>query len=501
MTPALHGRRAGFTLTEVIVAASIMVVVMAGIMTGFVHLLRTADQSNNQNELDVQVQVATERLKTDLRLSALDRMFFYPPGSNTYTAVSFPIARDDNGDGMVEVDTNRNIVWDQTVVYHAWQKGSTNELRVTTFRTRDNTLTPAQRQAQLNSVVTNGNGKSTYESASASTRTLFRNLFTWTLTPRGALYDGYSPTVDVDKDTILGFATLASGNHTYTFKVVDCNPNSAGYAIGLDTLLVSPSYGVREAEEQLPATAYAGNAPVDLYVPGGSVSGSRLLWLPAADTNSFVTLTLDNDRWEETNFADQDVNLSNTVVEMDESLDPNNIVARLEGGTNTWEAADATGDTYGQSAPSDIINGAAVRVLLRGADMVDGMELRCGGQKCRINFRAADTPVHDKLYIRYAYIMPALDPTNALPDSAGGQQQLHFWGFESVTLNSGDEIWSDWVNMPIDPDQSYLVAFLANKTKARATTGERRGCGRKVRILPTGVAGSGWPATRPAKVN
>jgi len=456
--------KVGHTLIEVVIASAVLVAVVGTALAAFGYMLRMSNARNVQDELDINVQVAMERLKADLRLSALDRMCFNPAGNGPYVAISFPAARDDDGNGAVEIDANRDVIWDQTIIYHVWP-GTPHELRVTTFDPRDESLTIEQRQQQLDAVVAKGNGSTTHNARNARTVVIFRNVFSWQLTTFGALFDAYSPTPESALDISMGFAQLTPGNHTFTFTAVDKHVRSSGYDLGIDTLVVSPSYGVREAEAQLPATANVGPTPEDRAIVGGSVSGHHRLVAPLEEVGQFFTLTMNNDQWEETNFSDPLADSSNIVAELDESLTPSDVIARLEGNEVTWSAADSSGDTLGASGGADAVNGSAVRVLLRGEDMLNGMNLQCSGARCSVNFRAASLP-NERLRIDHAFIMECLSPDIPTPDAVGSTiTRLTFSGNDDAEILSGQQIWSDWATFPIDKDKSYLVSYLVNKKK------------------------------------
>jgi len=365
-----HKTKLGFSLVEVSIATSIMVIALGVALSGMAYFLRSVSQSDVQNELDINVQTAMERVKQDMRLTSLDKMFFYPSGSAAYTAVSFPKARDDDGDGQVDLDENGNIIWDETHVYHVWV-GEPEQLRLTIFNPRDNALTDSERQEQIDSVVINGNGASTHNAANGQTTTIFENLFDWSISPRGAVFDGYSATPERNINVSLGSAVLSNGLHTFAFTVAGKNTASSGYKIGVDTLFVSPCYGEREAEAQLPVAAQSGASASAQYMPAGSWSGNYHLYFPATAVGQSFSLSLENDRWEESNFRGLGSLYENTTVNFDQSLSPYDFVATLDGVGWNWYANQQTGDTSGISE-GDLLRGCAVRVLLRGREMLSG---------------------------------------------------------------------------------------------------------------------------------
>ena len=453
-----HTNKLGFTLVELSTAASITVIAVTIAMGALVYGLRAAGQSQIQNELDIDVQKSMERLKHDIRLSSLDEMFFYPAGSGPYSAISFPMARDDDGDQAVDLDEDGYIIWDRTLIYHVWPS-EPHQLRLTTFDPRDSSLTEAQRQEQINSVVANGTGSLTHNGANASTRVVFENLFTWTITPRGSTYDGYASELSRDIDVVLGSCVLDNGSHTFTFTVSGKNPNSTGYQIGIDSLVVSPSYGVREAEAQLPATDQSGAVPVSQYMEGGSWNGNYQLLFPATAAGQYFTLTMENDRWEETNFRATGETHEDTTVSFDQSGSPYDFVVHLHGFVTNWHACQQTGDTNSTTTSYDLLRDCAVRVLLRGEEMVNGNWIECNGGKCAVNFRAGSQP----LKIEHAYIAECASSVTNTMDAAGTGLRLTFSGANWVSIVGGANQWSDPLDFPIDREKSYLVSFLAGE--------------------------------------
>lgn len=448
----------GFTLVEMIIATTIMVVAISLAMTGYLYIWSESSRSNLQDELDVEVQLSAEKIKRDLRLSALEKIYYFPATASRYTAISMPLARDDDGDGAVDIDGSGKIIWDKTVIYHVWS-GNPNQLRKTTIDPRDNTLVATQLQAQLTSVATVGNGSATYGSSNCSTEVVFENLFDWYVEPQGASFDGYSAVTERAIGVVLGSAVLSNGNHTLQFSITNKNPLSSSYKMGIDTLFMSPSVSEREAEAQLPATAVVGaTIPTNVYVSSGSWSGNYHLSFPSTAIGRSFTLTMRNDCWEETNFRATGELHRDTTVLFDTSLTPNDFVVLLDGNTTNWSASLQTADSTGGQTNLDNYNACAVRVLLRGNDLTEGNWILTSGGRCQVNFRAGSL---GSLIIDDAFIAEA-DSTNTQDAIAGTMTRLRFSGGESLTLGAGTHGWSDMTTFPINKDKSYLVSFLVN---------------------------------------
>ena len=61
----MHSTRnkTGFTIIEVVVSVTIVTIVLGVAMRGFIIMMKSQQQAEVQNELDVEVQWAIERLK------------------------------------------------------------------------------------------------------------------------------------------------------------------------------------------------------------------------------------------------------------------------------------------------------------------------------------------------------------------------------------------------------------------------------------------------------
>jgi hypothetical protein len=468
----------GYTLTETVISLAITTIVVMAATGGWLFTVRGEKLSSVQSELDMDVRKTMENLKRDLRLSSLDKMYFFPPGPGPYTAISFPMASDTNNDALVEMLTGgTNILWTSTVIYHVWI-GSPNELRKTVFTPRDNSLTPAQCQEQLASVVTNGSGSATYGSANASSHAIFKNLFTWELWSKSATFDGYSATTERDMDVAFGSILLDTGTHLVKFNVIGKNAASSGYKIGLDTLTASACGEPREGEGQLPATAQSGATAASEYMAQGSWSGNYQLSFPSATTGSYFTLSIDNDRWEETNFRGQGALCKRTIVGFDSSLSPKDYIVQLEGSPGypwgspsdpyAWTAANQTG-TGTPLVDNNTLTSCVVRVLLRGSSLSENNgAIRFSGHYPYVLFQAA---TNGALRILAAYIAEAADPTNCSPNAATTGTQLYFSGNASQTLSAGTSAWAiPQAPFAIDSSKNYLISFLLDDTTANITS-------------------------------
>jgi hypothetical protein len=433
-------------------------------MAGWLFILRAERLDSVQSELDIDVRTAMERLKAELRLSSMDEIAFHPAGIGPYTAISFPLACDSDGDGLIEMDgAGTNIYWDKTVVYHVWT-GTPYRLLRTVFDRRTNTLTAVQRQAQIDYVVLHGEGASTYEGASAHTESVFENLFQWSIWGKGAVCDCYSPTLERVEGLPMGAALLTNGMHDFKFACVGKNAASTGYRIGVDSVVASPCGGVREAEAQLPVRAQSGASAGLDYMAEGAWSGNYQLLFPATAVGHYFTLGMENDRWEETNFRAKAAVCDRTVVEFNTSLNPMDYVMRLEGLGYTWLAEDQTGSASDYSDTTDGLTNCAVRVLLRGERMEQGGWLSYHGRAHYVCFMSAAGAT---LRIKSAYVSEAASMTNLTMNAADSGIQLFFDGSPSCpgTTIYNSYAWA-WPLSPyeIDRSKSYVLSFDVEAT-------------------------------------
>ncbi len=459
-------RTSGFTIVEVIVASSLLIVTITLAMSGLVYLISETTKSSKQAELDIEVQIAMERLKRDLRLSSLDHMYYVPAGQGPYTGISFPLATDSNGDGILDVDADGKLVWGQQLVYHVWV-GSPNQLRVTTFDNRDNSLTDSQRLAQLTTVVNSGSGAGAPNGTNSASVTIFENLFEWRLSPLDAVFDGYASSPERSINVNLGSLSMSNGTHTLRFTVADKNDASSGYRLGIDALYASPSYSVREGEDRLPVSAQSGATATKAYITSGSWSGNYDLDFNAQAIDDYVEITLYNDLWRETNFRATGETHDETEVEFDTTLSPSDFTVQLTGNETNWTVTGQTGAASGYSSTSNEVSGCAIRVLIRGEEMDSGNWISSSGGKCTVAFSSGDSDLH----IRDAYIAEASSSESNTVDSvAGTQTRLEFAGAHGIRVHPNSIQWSDLTDFSVDKSKSYLVSYLVSSANDRGCT-------------------------------
>ena len=449
--------RAGFTLTEVMIAMSIMGLAMASALGSFFYVNRAERLHAVQGHLDVDARMVVERLRRDLWFSARDQVVLFPPGPGPYTAVSFPVSRNFEPDQPVPLDADGRIEWDTTRIYHLWD-GPPAQLRITTFSPRVE-MTPEERLEQLAAVVEAGSGQHALNGDAASTRVLITNLVEWELNITRARFDGYASIPGRRNLVGLGSAVLQPGPQQYMFRVVDRHPDSNGFQVGVDTLTVSPTGLAREGEAQYPVFDQSGGVARVEYVPGGVWSGNHLLHFSASEAGAHFTLEMDHDRWEEHNFLATGARLDRTEVMFDQSFQPHAYTVHLAGKGRTWEASAQTGDLDGAPQTESALTRSAVRVVMRGSELLNGGWIDFEGQHAWVGFRSAGED--RRLRLLQAFIAECADPSDAtrlMDFKPGTEQVLTFADSSSVVVSAARE--SDRADFTIEREKNYMVGFL-----------------------------------------
>ncbi len=439
-------------MIEAVTSLSILVISVSLIVGGYVYLEKNSQDQITQDTLDLDLRLAVNRLQQEMLLTSLSEMLYAPAGAQKFAAISFPSFQS----GSIETE-EAGAFWDTTIIYHVHGSGAEQRLLRTVFIPRDNTLSTAERQAQLDQVVADGHGHNAENGTHASTTCLFQHVFDWSIEPQGSSYDGYSDQLHLDQGASLGSIQMDAGEHTLTITSTGKDSRSTGYKVGLDTLRLSTSGLEREAEAQV---ADGTPKPVPEYNASGTWSGYHQLTFEPSSVGDSFEVSFYNDRWEDTNFDQIGGVKSNVTVNgIDANYSPADLALRLNGNSTNWQASVQTGDLTGMSWTGNAFAGAAVRVLLRGSDMAYGNSLLHDGLKCRLAFSStADGPLH----IRKAYIdelRKAYDPS---PDTRGTPVQVTFGSLNACSIPAGATVFSDFIDFPIQVGSSYAVTFLVD---------------------------------------
>lgn len=450
--------KAGFTLSELCISGSLSVVVIGMAMLGFVEITQVWHREAIVNELALDLGKAMDWLKHDLRLSSVGvgHMAFYPANGADYTAISLPRAVDTDGDGLLERDSESDITWNETVIYHV-RPGDPDELRRTVFTSRNQDSTPAQLYTQLKLVVESTNSSQMALAAlggeSVQSRVIFKNLVNMTIRPPDMSFDGYSPTYTKHKRISWGSVVLDSGTHKLKFTVVGKNDNSSGYKVGIDSFALSTSYSQRDGETYLrTGSGYAAGTgtivAVDMSSYGASWNGKCQMTYDASSPSNTIVIMVPNDQWTDTNFRGPVPELlSNVTVAFDHSFESSSpfipdYVVTLDKGIAWVANAGSVGNIpFVMDDPISVTN-----YIFGGTN--DAALLTRNGKWVRFRFEAGDGG---------ALVLSSVKIFN----ESNGVDDVTFDGGDlSVVIQSGESVWSDWTaDYDIQQAQTYRVAF------------------------------------------
>ena len=461
----------GYSLVEVMIASAIAVIVVGGVSSSMTHLVRTWRSTQITSELNMGLELAMEHMRDDMRLSSVGvgLMSFYPLDATPYTAISFPMSDDTNGDDMLDRDAEGRISWSKTVIYHVLGT-SPNEFRRTVFSPRSTDATPDALYAQLAEVA---NAMSSEEIAAASmdgesctSRTIFRNLTRLTFYPPGSIFDAYSPTRKRGSTFNFGSIVLEPGPHTLTFTVQGKNNNSSGYNVEIDRFRLGRAGGALEGEIFIPANTHPVSPLFRYSASGGSVSaedmsaygvewsGSAQAKFVASGVGSTLEFSVNNDMWCDTNFDEPGAEISeNCSVKWDPTFASSvpytgDKVVTMDKGI-AWSAA-GCGDT---PYILDITNATAVQNRIYGGVASDDMAISMNGCWTKLAF---ERPA--------GYGMNLSGVTISEVGSGDSDPVTFNGGDTSITVPADGATLteSDWVQMwEIDREKSYTVSFTS----------------------------------------
>ncbi len=494
----------GLTIAELLVAASISVIVIGGAFALWFMTQGVWINERIKSELLQDLQISIERIKREIQMSEGGKIFFHTAADGTYDAISFPFAMDDgrsntgydplkDGDGFLEPDSSTfdpitgiaKIFWDQAIIYHVYQNGDKYELRRTVFYPRDNSLTAAERQQQIDTVVSLGTGNSPTVPEFLnwkSSRTLLKaESISFEVSPQLREFDGYGPVTSKTEDLIdFGSVILIGGYHDIKFKVTKKNIASSGYALGIDALKFTPAGGIQEGEHYANVTypdgssgisASSGDAVSIINMhdsPYGVWSNDYYLGYTANAINDFLTLHFYYDTWYETTFLDgissnAKMEFSSRNGDRDNTSGNEEYILRLEGYDIAWNAYEQTRQSgsinpTGEESTSD----RTYRIIL------SDKYIHSNGMMVRVKFRAHNSV---PLTIQSAYIIQQGGDVGDDPYDGSSQMQYKAITFDdgqlNVTIPANNTKWSDWIQMqdttpsdvPLDKTNSYLITF------------------------------------------
>lgn len=454
----------GLALAELLISLGLGVVFLASVINTWIATTQMWNQESIRSRLRFQVEKAVERMKYDIRLSDGGGLVFYPEDASTHTAISIPRATPD-ANGFLDLSPG-SIGWDTTIIYHVRTNNGMMEL----CRTELDSFNPSisERQEELNNLVAeDGEGET-------SARVLcFAPTVSLEITPEAATFDGFAASTGRSANTSFGSARLEAGNHTIRFEIVGKNEDSTGYRMGIDTLALTPSGGLQEAEA-LTVAASSGDAAQaeDMSAYTGTLWGGN--YQKEYRSNAVgdqITFQTYYDQWLESNFAD--MTYSRTEIT---GTDPVLTIMSREDQSlvPAWDVE--------QQIPT----GAPADAVLPNQNMrsvLDGAYFTKSGNMVRVKFEAAAGAALTLQNAWFGRRNGTIALGNGTSDFAEAPYQLFFdnapvpagtpdpmgamnpGANTGVTIPAGHHVWSNWFEYPLAltaPMSDYLVSYYLN---------------------------------------
>ena len=451
------------TLVEIMVSLVLGTVLIGIVVGAWYSAYRNWTLDRIRTKLRVDLEIATERLKSELRLSSATYASFYKAvGDSEYSAISFPMVTAD-ANGFFDLDADGLINWDKSIIYHTFLNPSTGylELRRTEFTDNHSALiNESQRETQLLNAVTNGDGSGGPNQANTATITVIKQISSFNIDPKTQEFDGYSSSQKKSDNVNFGSVKLTPGYHEFTFQVTGMNSLSSGCKLGVDTLSINPSGCQQEMEVYAP---YASSGD------GSSKEGPNVLWsgnnfreYSSDSIGDFVTFRIYYDSWLETNF-DNSVRENTILTSSDLCI----ALPDLEEGSEVvWTGEVGAGSANGDGVKADFpiqLGGVTIR------NIISSSNIDSDGNLVRIKFEAHSA---QPLTITEAYldqrssdedsVDPAITTTPGttrtklyFTDDAGGISG-------GITILAGGEVFSNWTIFPISVANDYFVTFYVS---------------------------------------
>ncbi len=196
----------GHTLIEVCI-----VVVILGLAIGAIFSIaelssKIWSEGKVTSELRSDTRTALYLLTNEIRESSLATIFLGPASGPSYNAISFGHAKRNSVNGLICLDSNHNIIWDKTIIYHTYNNPEGGaELRKSVLDW-DPSLTDSERQEQVDSYVGSSDGRAIIKNLQAGGPGL--------LTLSAQEYDHWLET-DFSNENIVMDKTVVSGGNVF----------------------------------------------------------------------------------------------------------------------------------------------------------------------------------------------------------------------------------------------------------------------------------------------
>lgn len=256
-----------------------MVVVILGLAIGTIFGIaeissKIWSEGKVASELRSDTRSSLHLLTNEIRESSLATIFLGPASGPPYNAISFGQPQKSSVTGLIVLDSNHNIIWDKTIIYHTYNnpEGGT-ELRKSVL-SWDATLTDVQRQALVDSYVGSPDGRVIIKNLQVGGSGLL-NFSTqefdhW-------LETDFSNTGIVTDKTVVsnGNVFLDGGGQTWfvggqTGDDIPDDSNNPGSSSSSSRILIRPEYIFKcgsQVRFKLAASPSGGDSALDITVP------------------------------------------------------------------------------------------------------------------------------------------------------------------------------------------------------------------------------------------
>jgi hypothetical protein len=482
-------------MIEILVAIFVFALVMAGTLSGYMFIVRGRARQMLQMDLITDAQQITTLLRTSFRISGKGEMLTYPANA-PYSAISYPSPGSTNAAGDAVLDAAGKLVWRETIILHAWPPDAPTELRMTRFNPRDNTLSGAERAEQLETVVQDGHGANAVNGANSTTRVLSALQPRFDARLDGRTYNFYAPEDTKEANVVLGGVRVLPGLNSIRFRAEDQVDESGGYGFRLDQIRLSPA-GLPIEAEALSIVSQSGTSATIIEDAAGGWSDYRALEFPATSADDEIEFSYYNDTWHETRFQSAGGTFDKCMAVTDVLPGNMGTVLRPTGRDLAW-AAEFQSGAVGSGASLNPIQGAAVRVIVRGGNAQFGPHVLAAGDGCRVTFRASDHP-GTAFYILDAFIAEAANQTAPGADVIGSTTtRLRFGTPDSqrnwALIMNGEIAQTVPATFPVELLKSYVVSYRVSPLLA-GNPWMWAGTGATNRFDSYMIPGSSWPNT------
>ena len=444
--------RSRFTLAELLFASTVTVLLLTSIMPFAVGILKSSLQSSLKADMRNQINIARSWLTYDIEGTSQGRILSYVDANGTTRAFALPIYRRPNATDVPVKTDGVTVNWTDEVAYYLYtdRTGNTSFSRAAFPYSYFSGLSSAGQLSLLADLVSLGSPAAAGVT-SANIRYYRRlltqvNGFTIQFTPSDYLIDGYAA-AQVKATVPLGTVLLTPGVHRLKFVVAGRNGASAGFGIGIDNFIGSPTSLPQEAEHYLPVAAYTGPTPAaQNMVTLPNWSNNAILNFPATTVNQSFEFDFTYDTWWESLFNNDTAAVKPTFDKTQVGvLGTGDQVAQMMGNTVSWSASALP--TPGGGAPASVIQDwVNVRTIV--ATPVNNQN----GKSIQITFKASDTQ-------GLAISSPTIMQQSSNFDGTGGAQNLYFSGNGYAYIPAGSQLTSDVAVYTLDPTKNYLISY------------------------------------------